>query len=248
MRQRAIILVVALLLGISAAYMVSIYANQAKEAAFERTKTVEVLVATGTLPIGATLDGLRARSLVETKKVPQEFVAKNAIGPAKKLDDEVLAVSLEVGEQLTTSKFKVPTDAGLAFVMPDDMVAVAIPINNMKAAGNLVKIGDNVNVVGTAKNEEDKVFTKTILQNVEVLAVNSELENQEKSGGVSRSGAASGSNDDRAGRTVTLALSQADAEKLIFMQEEGRIWLTLMPSSKAKDVSTDGQTRETVFK
>lgn len=248
MRQRAIILAIAVFLGLTAAFMVSSYANKAKTAALANIKTVKVLTAVAKLPVGLSLDALRARKLVEIKKVPKEFVAEGALKPSSKLDDKmVLASSLVKGEQLTKDKFKVAKEAGLAFTIPPDMIAVAIPIDDMKAAGNLIRVGDLVNVVGTAKNIDGKEMTKTILQKVRVLAVGTSLENSEKQNSSVGSLTAAGEAQ-KTSRTVTLALSQEEAEKLIFMQDQGRIWLTLLPSSKAAAVSTSGQTIETVFK
>jgi pilus assembly protein CpaB len=253
MRQRAIIIVVAVFLGLTAAFMVTNYANQAKEAALEQTETVRILVAADELPVGKTLEELRDLKLVEDREVPKGFVAEGAIRPGTKMGDKVLAVGLSTGEQLTAGRFKEPADAGLANVTPDDMVSVAIPINNMKAAGNLVKVGDYVNVVGTIEVElpdgKNQKMTKTFLQKIQVLAVNSVLENQEdKKSSVSGLTSASSSNkSSQTERTVTLAMSQADSEKLVFMQEEGSIWLTLLPSSKVATVTTAGQVVETAL-
>jgi len=94
---------------------------------------------------------------------------------------------------------------------------------------------------------DDQELTKTILQTVQVLAVGKSLENEDKSKRSTVSGLGARADAQQTGRTVTLALRQADAEKLIFMQDQGRIWLTLLPSKKAQPVSTGGQTIETVF-
>lgn len=247
MRQRIIVLIVAIFFGLAAAFMVTSYANRAAERAIARTKTVKVLTASFNVPVGLTLDELRARNLVKYKKIPKEFVAEGAVTAKKTLGKKVLAVGLSPGEQLTAGNFSVSKDAGLAFTVPENMVAVAIPIDDMKAAGNLVKVGDYVNVVGTAKNTDDRELTKTILQKVQVLAVGTNMENRRGSQTSSIPEAASSENN-KNGKTVTLALSQADSEKLIFMQDQGRIWLTLLPSKKAQAVTTAGQTVDSVFK
>ncbi len=250
MRQRLIVLVVALFLGLIAAFMVNNYVDNAREEMVEAAEPVKILVAVDDLPQGLTLQKLRARKLVETKSIPKEFVAADAIRPSKKLKDKVLAVSVGTGEQLTLSKFKTPTDAGLAVAMPDDdKVAVAVPISSMKSAGDLVKIGDLVNVVATVKVDTGTV-TKTILQNIKVLALNSELDEEEpQSGQGSTSGLSSGrSSSTNRDRTITLAMTQAEAEKLIYVQEEGRLWLTLLPTSEEKkEVTTEGQWTETIL-
>ena len=253
MRQRAMIIVLAIFFGLAAALLVTNYAKKARDKALEQAKTTKVLMATGAVPVGFTLDELKNRKLVEVREVPKGFVASDAIRPKQKLKKQTLTTSLSIGEQITTGKFKVAKEAGLAFIVPENMVAVAIPIDNMKAAGNLVKIGDYVNIVGTAEiggepgaTAGNQEITKTFLQKVQVLAVGTNLQNPEQ-----RSTASAISSSEKssqtAGRTATLALTQADAEKLIYMQEEGRIWLTLLPSKKAQTVSTEGQTIETVF-
>jgi pilus assembly protein CpaB len=245
MKQRLIVVGVAVVFGLAAAFMVTNYANRANEATVAQAKQVAVLVAAAPAPVGLTLDELEKRKLVEVKQMPQGFVADGALDDSSQMGKKVLAVSLAAGEQLTAGKFKVSKDAGLAFTVPEDMVAVAIPIDDMKAAGNLVKVGDYVNVVGTARNSEQMEFTKTVLQKVKVLAVGSSLDNAEQpkpsdAGGIAAS-------PQQTSRTVTLALTQADAEKLIFIQDQGRVWLTLLPSKKAEAVTTSGQTINTVF-
>ncbi|MDP1809521.1 MAG: Flp pilus assembly protein CpaB [Actinomycetota bacterium] len=247
MRQRGIVIIIAILMGLLAAFMVTRYTGQAKTAALARAKMVDVITAKDNAPRGLTLDALFSRQLVEVKKVPREYVPISALGAKSDMGAKVLAVDVDAGEQLTAAKFKPAKEAGLAFTVPADKVAVAIPIDDMKAAGNLVKVGDLVNVVGTAKGPEGADMTKTFLQKVSVLAVGSSLENPVGGSqtGLAAASAPSGTNG---GRTVTLALSQADAEKLIFMQDQGRIWLTLLPSGKAAAVTTVGQTIDSVFK
>ncbi len=250
MRARAIVIIVAVFFGLAAAFMVTNYANRAKEAALKKTEATPVLVATKGVPTGLTLIELKSRKLVETKQVPREFVAEDAIASSDTLSKQVVSVPLSAGEQLTEGNFSAPADAGLSYTTPDDMVSVAIPINNMKSAGDLIKIGNYVNIVGTADQGEEnsEKMTKTILQKVRVLAIDKRLESEGTVAGSSGSGLTSSrSVRGRTERTVTLAVTQADGEKLIFVQEEGNIWLTLLPSVNAKTVSTDGQTFNTVF-
>ena len=247
MRQRAMIITVAVFLGIVAVFIVNSYAGRLREEALADVAKTEVLVASEPAPSGLTLDELIDRKLVAVKLVPKEFVGEGALTPKKRLGDKVLTANLAVGEQLTANKFKVPNEAGLSFAMPDDLVAVAIPIDEMKAAGNLVKIGDYVNVIGTIKAADDKEVTRTFLQKVKVLALGTSLENEETTPDKSNSKLAANTNADSRTKTVTLAISQGDAEKLVFMQEEGRIWLTLLPSGASKTVATTGQNVNTIF-
>ena len=249
MRQRVIVIILAILFGLVAAFLVSNYADDVKNAALEKTETVKAYVAVKSTPRGLTIDELIDRKLIELKQIPKEFLAEDTIKESHDLDDEVLAVKLTAGEHLSENKFRAPKDAGLAFTTPKDMVSVAVPISSPKAAGDLIKVGDFVNVVGTAnQQDEQEILSKTILQKVRVAAINSSMDNEDSSSEAKETGL-SGSATKRptTNTTISLAMSQADAEKLILMQEEGSVWLTLLPSKDAKTVATDGQTLKTVF-
>lgn len=252
MRQRGIIILIAVFFGIIAAFMVTNYANRAKNKALQQTKMVKVMVAADTLPVGLTLNELKQQGLVTTKNIPKDFVAEGAMTPQSRMGDKVLSVSLNKGEQLTSGRFKLSKKAGLSFAVPEDKVAVAVPIDDMKATGNLIKIGDFVNVIGSAKQEgaQTQYITKTILQKVQVLAIGSNLENINPEQQQQRRGALGSSSrqSTSAGKTITLALSQADAEKLVFIQDQGVLWFTLLPSGQAETTTTGGQTIDTVFR
>lgn len=242
MRVRLFLIIPAVLLGLLTAALVVAYTSQVNKKAEHKKEMVEVLVADRALPVGLTLDELRSRTLVATKKVPREYIPDGALLVDAELKGRVLAVALEEGEELTTSKFRVPAKAGLSYATPHGMVAVAIPTDESRAVSYLVKVGDHVNVVGTVETRNGVTKTQTLLKDVVVLAVGGSLENAGDSGAVPKSrvnGAASSEN----AKTITLAVSQADAEKLIALQEDGRSWLTLLPPSESISPTAAGELR-----
>jgi Flp pilus assembly protein CpaB len=68
----------------------------------------------------------------------------------------VVAVPINKGEQITTTKFIRPEEIGLAFVIPEGMVAVSIPVNEIIGVSNLINIGDRVNIIATFFPEEEE--------------------------------------------------------------------------------------------
>lgn len=250
MRFQKAALMIAIILGVFAAYSVRNYVNNVQVEVSKRATPVRVFVASESLPLGLTIDELRSRQLVKVKSVPEEYVSRDAVKPNNDLGDRVLATSVSEGEQLTYNNFMLSKNAGLSFATPDKKVAVAIPTDEKRAVGNLIKIGDYVNVIGTVEDRDGNQLTQTILQKVQVLAIDKTMDNNDKkeesTGGGLASKAASSSESKK---TITLALSQSDAEKIVFVQEKGSIWLTLAPSGQSStSIPTKGQTLTSIFR
>jgi Flp pilus assembly protein CpaB len=86
--------------------------------------------------------------------------------------------------------------------------------------------------------------TKILLWNVDVLyigakVINSEAE-EEKSGGALSGGTKNAEPEEV--KTVTLAVTPEQAEKLVFSEELGRVWLALVPAEGIDEETTPGRT------
>lgn len=248
MRFRITILIIAVLFGLFAVYLINSYVANMGSRFKADAKTTEILTAAETLPAGLTLVELKERKMLVIKKMPREFISAGALFPKTDLKDKVLAYSMEKGEQLTRAKFKTPQQAGLAYLIPQNYIAISLPVDDVRGISNMLKIGDYVNVIVTF-DKNNQPFTRTLLQKARVLAVGSKLEREIKqSGSIEKT--LSGKNEqpaESAKKTVTLAVSTEEAEKLVFSEEQGRVWLALMPSPESPPVTTVGQTLETLF-
>ena len=249
MRTKVIILIVALLLGIVATYMAVSYVESARVELEAEDQPVEILIAQQDLPAGLSSEELESEEYLALVEVPRRYVADGAISSLAVIEGKLLTVPLTKGEQVTAARFSLPSEAGLAFAVPEDFVAVAIPNSADRGVAGLVRPGDSVVVYATFEpaSELEDAITKMILPKVRVLAVGASLaaisspseEEDEESGGSLVGSSARGDMDVPA--TVTLALSPADAEKLVFAQEQGRVWLALLGSGTTEVPSTPGQ-------
>src|SRR5512137_2199417 len=125
MRSKVLIIVLALVLGGLAAVFAATYLRSARTDIAAENQPVEVLVATQDLPRGLTAAELMQRKLVELRKVPRQFVSADAISSLRGVQDQVLAVPIGTGEQVTRTRFAYPQDAGLAYSVPEDLVAIS---------------------------------------------------------------------------------------------------------------------------
>lgn len=230
---RLIILLVAAGAAIGAVFLVrttqapaSAVAAAPAAAEVKVAMTKEVLVARHAIPAGKFIaaDDLRwvgwpdnspTTSMVERKASPTAL--EDAVGAVARLE-------MVEGEPLTLNKIVHPGDAGFmsALVAPG-MRTVAVDINLDTAAGGFIHPNDRVDVIMTRELEDigpgsmDAMISEQILQNVRVLAIDTNYGAQEQEG---QGGAIGGSR-------AMLELSTGDATLLSSARRAGRLTLVL---------------------
>jgi len=156
MKLRIVLLVLALILGAVAVFGVIGYINNIKASVEEGVEKVEVLVAAQNIPKEIPVETLIAENMVETSGVPRKYLADGVLTSLNEYGGYVVAVPINKGEQITTTKFIRPEEIGLAFVIPEGMVAVSIPVDEVIGVSNLINIGDSVNIIATFFPEENQ--------------------------------------------------------------------------------------------
>ncbi len=253
MRAKVLILVAALVLGVVAAVSAARYIDGARERVEAQDQPVDILVAQQDIPAGLSGEELIAQELVAVETVPRRWVSDGAVSSTALLEGKILTVSLTRGEQVTQGRFSLPSAAGLSFAVPEDFVAVSLPNTAERGVAGLIRPGDTVIVYATFEPEGGlaEAVTKLVLRKARVLAVGmttTALSSTADDEGAteSRVGALGGGEPAEGAATavpstITLALSPEDAEKLVFAQEQGRIWLALLGSGTIEVPATPGQ-------
>lgn len=173
-----IVIILALICGLSAAWGVWQLRKQVQKPVVVEPETAPVLVATSDLPRGHVV---KARD-VRVVKWPKELVPPNALSDPEKAVDRSALVQLSQGEPILDAKLA-PREAGrgLAALIPKGMRAYTIQTS--RAASNVagfVLPGNRVDVLlnlrGGSRDETGGGSTTTLLQAVEILAVNQDLD------------------------------------------------------------------------
>lgn len=254
MRAKLLVVAVALVLGAAAAFATFGYLSAIRKQAEAGSRMTEVLVAREDIPRGSYADDLLKSGAIQRVQVPQRYVAAGAISSVRSVADRILAVPVSKGEMLTAQRFQYPSEAGLAFNVPKDFVAVTVPVDEARGLAGLVKVGDRVAVVATIDPKTDSgEQTRITIPGAKVLAVGRSTgvdKSQEGGGANANAPLAANSNNAQAQpmTNVTLALSVADAEKVVFAIETGSIWLGLLPATQSAAGPGPGQTVSTLFK
>ena len=252
MRSRIVILIVAILLGILAAVMTGRYLSSLERGVAAEDEPIEVLVAQEDLTRGTSADELVEAGLIVRESIPRRYVADGAVSSIATIEGQVLAESLSRGEQVTQTRFQFASQAGLAFSIPDEYVAVAISNDAVKGVAGLVRPGDHVMAVVTFDpGPDEEPLSQIFIPRARVLAVGTAVGVEPgPATAAGERGLAGQGTDDQQGATpstITLALSPADVERLVFAEETGNVWLALLGSTDVDIPATPGQTLQSVL-
>ncbi len=277
MKLRIVILFIAIILGAVAVIAVLGYVNSIRASVAEEVAKVEVLVAVENIPRETTVESIVSAQSMALEAIPRKYLADGVLTSVENYMGYVVAAPINRGQQVTSTSFIKPEDIGMSFVVPSDMVAVSIPVNEVKGTSNLINIGDFVNVIATFQFSEEEQYeaardlgdeelaeeayvfteddesiigaiTKTVLWNVEVLYIGKRTltrQTVETEGQIIETFQAEETTEEI--RTVTLALTPEDSERIVFSEEMGLVWLALVPMGGIEPGDTEGCTFGNVF-
>jgi len=245
------LLIAAVLVGLFAAALLYLYANQLKQEHNELiANQVEVVKAARNIPAGTPL----TKDRITTENVPQKFLPPN---PLLESDLNIylgtpLAVNVEEGAMILTSDFSVAeVSRNLSSKIPPEERALSVPVDSITGVSGLLRPGDRVDILGTfpVGNKDELVadasgkesvgyVTMTLLQNVTLLAVGHEISDV-PSGDQQR--------NQNAYSTVTMSVTIDEAELLTIAQTRGKLMLLLRNREDVEVASINKKTLREVL-
>jgi pilus assembly protein CpaB len=209
-----------------------LFYNNLQKRALDRAgsrQTVLVAVAATDLSWGTVLkkDLVRTVPFLKSSAV-QDFI----LNPAS-VENRVLIGNIKAGEPITESRLA-PSGVekgGVAAFIRDDRRAMAVKVDKVIGVSGFVHPGSRVDVLVSVSRYGggSEPLTKTVLEDIPVLATGTEIENkndkQEKAENVD---------------VITLEVSPEQAEILALASTEGKIQLALRNYTDTKSVQTRG--------
>jgi pilus assembly protein CpaB len=218
MRSRGLVIAVAFLLAMSATFVVYLYVRGVENKTGS-SEMVSVVVSDQDIPAGTTLDDLIEGGHFDSLQVPKDAVVRGAVTHLSQLDGRQTSAPVLAGEQISSTRLRGSEQLpGGMLGIPDGMQAVTLPLEAPRLAGGAIQQGDHVTIYGTFQNiassqGSSPAATVTLVPDVEVLKM----------------ATATQPNSSETDSQITLALKQHDAEKVVFAQEQGSVWLSLLP-------------------
>lgn len=226
MKMSRNLLIVATILGIITACTLFYYLNTLDTAEPTEPKA-EVVIAATTIPAHTRISA----GMLELASVPAGTVHPEAVRNQENLVGGVSRAEIVRGEQVLNSRvFTEDSRAAFSYRIPENMRAIAIPVNEVTGVAGYISAGDRVDVLVTYTGDEvneGETATYTVFQNIRVLATGEFHQEMEDAESVLVS-------------TVTLAVTPEQAEVLAYFYLNGSFHLTLrFPADEAVAVLQD---------
>jgi pilus assembly protein CpaB len=225
MNQNRMILGLAVAVVVALLLSTFVYRQFQKASTTKPVATQHIVVAASALPLGTRVDASNLRLIPWPAGEP-------VVGMFTRVEDcanRALITEVAANELILDGKLAAKeSGAGLPAVIPQGMRALSVAVNDVVGVAGFVMPGTMVDVlvtgkVSAGKNGAEDTITRTILENVRVLAAGQKIE------------------QDREGKpqtvpVITLLVSPTDAARLAMASTEGKIQLALRNTVDTKRV------------
>lgn len=165
MKIKKRIIILAIITGLLTAILTISYINSSKNQIPASMKTTEVIVARVDIEANVAITS----EMVEIKELPESSVHNNSIRSINDVVGQITSEKVIAGEQIIKDRLAIgQTDTSVSFTIPENMRAIAIPVNESTGVAGYISVGDKIDImiedVIAGKN-----ITTTKLQNVVVL-------------------------------------------------------------------------------
>lgn len=233
-------LLIGVLASLAVAFLVSAFVyNQFKKVSSTPRAVAmrHIVVAAQPLKLGTRLDASNVRLI----PWPADEPVQGMFTRTQDCINRAVLAPLAENEPILESKLaSLQSGAGLSATIPEGMRAVSVAVNDVVAVAGFVTPGTMVDVMvtgavtGGGSAEMGTIITRTILENVRVLAAGQKME------------------QDREGKpqtvpVITLLVTPADAGKLAMASTEGKIQLALRNTIDTEVVSPPPVLQGTLF-
>jgi pilus assembly protein CpaB len=223
-RRGLLFLGLALAMGLTAAWFTQQLVSDQQPAA-ESIDTTKVIVVRADVAVATTL----TPDFLETAEWPTAHVPRGALQSKEQAVGRVVRRPVAAGEPvLEMALFETGASGGLPAVIADGSRAVTVKVDNVIGVAGFVTPGARVDVMATIRRIDRETalpYSKVILQNIKVLAVDQKLE-QARTG------------DPEIVSVVTLEVLPVQAEHLIYAAHEGRLQLAMRSPGDQKEVAS----------
>jgi pilus assembly protein CpaB len=155
------------------------------------------------------------------KQVKADGVARDAVTSPEDLKGKVALVTMPAGQVVTERQVQSRgPELGLAYSVKPPLRAVTVALDPIIGVAGFPKPGNRVDVLATFTTDYGMV-TRTVLQDIEILALNSDVQPSEVDPHTGKQAKA------RENVTATLAVLPGEAEKLVLAENRGKLRLAL---------------------
>lgn len=220
MGRRTVLLVAAVVVAAFGTLLVTLYVHGVDNRALARQHPRSILIAKKVIPAGTTGAQAAQDGAFELTAIASDAIANGALSDIAPVSNEIALAPIYPGEQVLQQKFGKAGDSTALSIPDAGTMAVSVSFGDPARVDGYVVPGSEVAVFVTA----DKA-TRLLLPRLKVIAVGNRtlVPSSGQSGQQAQSG------------VVTFAVDETEAQKLIYAEGTGQLYLALL----TKDSTTD---------
>jgi pilus assembly protein CpaB len=173
--------------------------------------------------------------MIKLVPFPSKSLPTGAFSTITGVLGRVLITNITANEPILANKLAAPdvTQGGIAAVTQVEKRAMAVRVDDVVGVAGFINPGNRVDVLVTLQQALPQ--TKTVLQNVLVLATGTQLETR-----------GNGTKPQQV-RVITVEVTPEEAEKLVLAAHEGKVTMALRNFTNTQSILTSGATVSTLL-
>lgn len=233
MSRRLGLLVTALAVAMLGTFAVFTYVSKVEANTLTGAEPVDVLVAAQQLSAGTSGKAAADDQLVELVSMPRKSVPEGALTSLDQVESQTLVSDVFAGEVMLRAKFADQTARTGELIIPKDKLAVSVELGDPQRVAGFVVPGSEVAVFATVTPQATggdaakQEYTRLLLARTSVIAVGPTTLRTESSSNKEESK----DEESVAKAVLTLAVTQAEAERLVHGVQTGELYLALLSST-----------------
>jgi pilus assembly protein CpaB len=222
MDRRKALLVVAAVIAALGTLLVFLYVRGADARADERYSAVQVLRVTKLISPGETVEAAQAAGKIETSSVSSKDLLPDALTGTEPVAGKVATTAIYPGEQLISSKFGA-TGTASGLTIPKGKIAISVNLTDPARVAGFVNPGDKVAIFMNGSGSGE-TFSRLLLPNVQVIGAGTTT-----MVATTTTDPTGAQTTDQLPKTLlTLAVTQSEAERVLFAAGNGELSFGLM--------------------
>jgi pilus assembly protein CpaB len=243
-----------IVMGVLAVLMMAVYMNSRESQLLELAELKDVVVATADILANTVVD----ERMVQRIQVPAKYQQPKALTDIREVVGRVVAVPVPMGAQVLGTYIEDAGRTALAYEVPRGRRAITIAVSDVTGVGGLVRPANFVDILGTFQYgrptgnaggqttySDERTETRTLMQNVLVIAVGQEHRGERPEaiqGDEALTLAAQAQQQaatpprEREVQNVTVLVAPQQVQELVLAQEIGTLTLALRSNLDAGQV------------
>ncbi len=238
MDRRKVLLVIAAVVAALGTALVFLYVRGADVRAEQRFETVDVLRAVQPIEAGEAIEAAAQAGKLQLQPVPREQLLSGYQTSIDDLAGTVALTTIYPGEQIIVDRFGGATEiASSRLPIPDKQLAISVQLSDTARVAGFVNPGSEVSIYVTGTDpRSQQPYTRVLLKRASVIGVGSTTPVS-----TTTTSADGEQTTEQLPRTlITLALTNKEAERVMFAQSVGELSFALLTESSK--VSADAGT------